>query len=158
MKKKIIIIAIVVIIAIVCLILLNKKTSESSTSGNKLFSSSTKYSYDNQYGDSLYRDDNSDNKDAVDPQHQLSWPKSVYEQAASDIFNLFDGFTNDEEEEAVKNIIKRYVLTDADWLQLEQAYGTDSSKMSLVQRCQDEDISREQLNKILASNGLTVRV
>ena len=157
MKKKIIIIAIVVVIAIVCLILLNKNTNADGT-GSKLFSSTTKYSYDNQYGDSLYRDDNSDNKDAVDPQHQLSWPKSVYEQAASDIFNLFDGFTNDEEEEAVKNIIKRYVLTDADWLQLEQAYGTDSSKMSLVQRCQDEDISREQLNKILASNGLTVRV
>lgn len=157
MKKKIIIIAVVLIIAIIAY-LIYTKNAETKAQNEQLandLDKALRASGDGYYG-SVYNDDTRENP-TQDPQHKLSWPKSVYENIVDSIRALFKGFTDDEEEERVKTIIKEWILTDADWKQLIHVYGVDSDGMEFVQRCMDEDISKEEINKILAANGLTLR-
>ena len=158
MKKKIIIIAVVLIIAIIAY-LIYTKNAETKAQNEQLANDLDKAlkSAGNGYYGSAYTDD-SQNNPSSNPQHQLTTAKVDYQTAAKEIFGLFDGFTSDEDEEAVKNIIRDIVHTDADWKELRICYGTDSSGMGLVQRCIDEDISRNELNQILQNAGCTVRV
>lgn len=157
MKKKIIIIAVVLIIAIIAYLVYSKNAAtkaENEKLANEL-DDALKSSGNGYYG-SVYSDDSRENP-TNDPQHKLTAAKDYFDNVANEIFGLFDGFTSDEEEESIKQLIKKAVHSDADWEQLCIAYGTRGG-MGLVQRCIDEDISREQLNQILQSNGLTVRV
>ena len=158
MKKKIIIAIAVIIIAVVAYLLYTKNAASKAEQAQlqKDYEDALKAA-GNGYWGSVYTDDTRENP-STDPQKQLSHAKDYYVNVAAEIFGLFDGFTSDEEEEAVKALIRKCVQTDADWEELCMCYGTDSSGMGLVQRCYDEDISREQLNKILQNAGCTIRV
>jgi len=157
MKKKIIIIAVVLIIAIIAYLVYSKNAAtkeENEKLANEL-DDALKSSGNGYYG-SVYNDDSRENP-TNDPQKKLTYAKDYYTTVADEIFSLFDGFTSDEEEEAVKAWITKCVHSDADWDQLCMAYGTRGG-MGLVARCIDEDISREQLNQILSKAGCTHRV
>ena len=152
MKKKIIIIAAVLIIAVVAyFIYKNNKALKDEANSAKEAEQQALASAGNGYNGSSFNSED-------DPQHKLTHKKTKYVSWADEIFGLFDGYTNADEELHVKRIILDCCFTDADWDELCICYGKDSSGMGLAQRCLDEDIDYQSINKAFQERGMSRRI
>ena len=152
MSKKKIIIIIVFVVAIIGFITYygNKTTTESKTTDGN--GNGTTYK--------PFQKDTTGSEDSkVDPQTVQTYEDYWYTSAAKSLYELFDGFTNDEEEEKIIKIISKCKTTQ-DIEILKQEYEMVDTKYTLEYRVYDDiacggDGQLQKLNSALKKNGCT---
>ena len=126
-KKKLIIILVFVAIIIGFVMYNSKKTTnENSTAANG----------DNSNGTYLANPIDP-NTGKQDPQTKQTYSSSWYTSTARSLYNLFDGFTSDEEEAKIIRLIAQ-CKTRQDIELLKQAYDTVDKKYDLEYRVADD--------------------